>query len=151
MIIRSLLKKLVHGSQEKNIDFDKTENILPTDLKDDSPEKAIIEFINLWQKNNYGYMANYIHYFSPQKKSTSIIRMREMFQNKRLLSYKIVNIEDKAPVITHVTLNLTIEFNKKIYEKEVDFRITYEGHNVVHGDKGGQWKIVKGYSDLEFL
>lgn len=68
-----------------------------------------------------------------------------------MLRYRIVTIEDQAPVITHVTLELNIEYEKTIFIKTIEFRMLYEGNNVIHGDKGGQWKLVNGYYDIELL
>ncbi len=147
-------KKRIEKWQARDIkiDFEKTKNILSTDLKKFSPERAIIEFVNLWQKDNYGHMANYIYSISKSEQKSSIIKtMRRIFEHKKLLDYKIIKIEDKAPVITHVTLELTIEYENNIIIKTVEFRMIYEGDKVINGDEGGQWKLINGYCDLEFL
>ena len=139
-------------ARDITIDFNKTKNILPTDLKEFSPERAIIEFVNLWQKNNYGYMANYIYSISKSESKSDVIRnIKKIFEHKKLLDYKIVKIEDKAPIITHISLELVIEYKSSIFTKIIEFRMIYEGDNVLNGDKGGQWRLVNGYYDLEFL
>lgn len=136
-------------ARDIQIHSNETKNISPTELKQFSPERAIIEFVNLWQKKNYGYMANYI--YSREQKSDVIKTMRRIFEHKTLLDYKIIKIEDKAPVITHVTLELTVECKNNITTKTIEFRMIYEGNQVINGDEGGQWKLVNGYNDIEFL
>lgn len=138
-------------ARDISIHQENTKNISVSSLSEHSPERALVEFIDLWHKTNYGYMADYIYFDSKFEPKSNIIKtMRRIFENKNLLEYCIVKIEDKAPVISHVTLSVLIEYNQKHYNKEIEFRMIYEGDNVIHGDEGGKWKLVNGYYQIEF-
>lgn len=139
-------------ARQINIGLINTENITSTTLPDWSPEKSVIEFLELWQKGNYGFMADLIH-FNPnyESKTTVIKTTRRIFAHKKLLNYRIINIEDKAPVISEVYIDVIIEYDNQKFQKQLKFRMIYEGEKIIHGDKGGQWKIVTGYYELEYL
>jgi len=134
------------------LDIEQMKNVSTASLSEYSPEKALIEFIELWKKSNYGFMANFIC-FDPkyEPKSNVIKTLRRIFDHKNILDYSIVSIEDKAPIISHITLSMLIEHDKNKYSKEIEFRMIYEGDNVIHGDKGGQWKLVNGYHHIEYM
>ena len=128
------------------------ENISSTDLPDWSPEKSVVEFFELWQKKNYGFMADRTWYnqkFEPRK--NKIAEIKNIVNNKSLLKYRIFNTVDEAPVISEVYIDLSIEYSGQQFEKQIKFRMIYEGENVVHGDEGGEWKMINGYYDIEYL
>jgi len=115
------------------------ESISSTDLPDWSPEKSVVEFFELWQKRNYGFMADRTWYnqeFEPRK--NKILEIKNIVNNKSLLKYRIVNTVDESPVISEVYIDLTIEHSGQQFEKQIKFRMIYEGENVVHGDEGGE-------------
>ena len=100
-----------------------------------------------------GFMANHIHcnpsYSS--RKARIVEDIRRVFEHKKLLNYRITNIEDKAPVISEVYVDITVEYNNQQFHTKQKYRMKYEGENIIHGDEGGEWKIVNGYHELEYI
>ena len=128
------------------------ENLNSTDLPKLSPEKKVVEFLELWKKKNYGFMADCTWYnqkFEPRK--NKIAEIKSIVNNKSLLNYRIVNTMDEAPVISEIYIDMGINYNGQKFDKQIKFRMIYEGESVIHGDEGGEWKIINGYYDIGFL
>lgn len=138
--------------REINVCAISIKNISSDFLSDLSPEKKVVEFFELWQRKNYGFMADRTWYDPKyESKSARIKDMRKIFENKKPLEYKIVDVKDIAPIISEIYTDVTIEYNEQQFQKQLKFRMIYEGENIIHGDAGGQWTIVNGHFELEYL
>jgi len=105
------------------------------------PEGVAIEFLNLWIKRNYGFMAKlYSKHFHPDAKK-KIIEVREDFEHYPIDSFKILNIVDESPGISEIN----IEVKTGIDILNYTFRLLYEGSNNIAKPRnlaGGNWKIA---------
>ena len=102
-----------------------------SDYEDSTPEIEAIRFAIYWQKKNYGNIARQIHQFSKNKEQipTEAKRMREILSNKILHDYSLKKIEDKAPAISEVTLNVEFECETELKNKDITLRFICEGEN----------------------
>jgi len=117
------------------------------DYKDYSPEQEAIRFTEYWERNNYGAIAKQIHQFVkiPVNTNHDAKRVRNIFQGKKLIDYKIINVTDYAPSISEVSMIFLIEHEDKQYNTQVTLRLIYEGADrklLVFGDREGQWKCI---------
>lgn len=105
------------------------------------PESVVIEFLNLWVKKNYGYMARlYSKHFNPDL-NKKILEVREQFEHYPINSFKILNIDDEGPGISEI--NIEVKTGSDILN--YDFRLLYEDNNNIAKPRnlaGGNWKIA---------
>jgi hypothetical protein len=137
-----------------NIDYPETG--CSNDYSLDSPEKTVVLFLEYWTKKNYGKMAELTTNFWSRDSSIKKVagRIREIFEDKRLLSFKISNIKDESPAISEIEISLSIEKKDKIICDNTIFRMIYENEKkdpILRGEKGGMWKILSGYQKIEFI
>lgn len=130
-----------------NKDIPSSGNI--NDYKKYTPERDAIKFLVNWKNKNYGEMAKQINY---SKKDINISqeagKVRKIFHDKNLNSYKINSIEDCAPAISEVIIVVTYEFENQKFETEIKFRMIYKnenGESMIFGQEGGQWKFIDNF------
>lgn len=149
-------KKLLDDVSKKIEDWKPRDLVIGSDLnekgasidyKDYSPEQEAMRFAEYWEKNNYGAIAKQIHQFAkvPVNTNHDAKRIRNIFQGKKLIDYKIINVTDCAPSISEVSMIFLIEHKDQQYNRQVTLRLIYEGADrelLVLGDKEGQWKFI---------
>lgn len=131
------------------IDKDIPSNSGLDEYQNNTPEKDAVKFLINWKNKNYGGIARQINYF---KKEVNIGqeagRVRKAFDKKNLKEYKIISIEDCAPAITELMINVKFEFEQKDFETEIKLRMIYQnenGENLVFGQEGGEWKFIDSF------
>lgn len=90
-----------------------------TEFPDGTPEQKMVEFLNYWLKNNYGYMANC---FAPilQMKPVDV---RNNFQSTKLREYRIFRITDVTPFITDIEVRIRSKRNDDEITSLYEFRL----------------------------
>ena len=71
--------------------------------------------------------------------------MREILNNKILVDYSLKKIEDKAPAISEVTLNVEFECETELKNKDITLRFICEGENgrpSMFGDSDCKWQFI---------
>ncbi len=112
------------------------------DIPKRTPEYIAKQFLSLWVKKNYGYMAKlyWAQYFPNSK---PIIReIRNQFSVWPLTSYHIQSIEDEAPGISEIIVDGILEDNKVAHFK---MRMLYEGEDGFAKPRdidSGNWKLA---------
>ncbi|MDD3035126.1 MAG: hypothetical protein PHT25_11085 [Bacteroidales bacterium] len=102
-------------------------------------------------------MNKQLHHFSkePLNDKNEAGTIRKVFEGKRLTDYKIIKVVDCSPVITEVSLDLSIEYENMQYSKQISLRFIYQGLNneiLVFGDTGGQWRFIDMlFNQIEYL
>ncbi|MGD2158112.1 MAG: hypothetical protein PVG14_06535 [Anaerolineales bacterium] len=85
-----------------------------------TPEHRFVEFLNYWLKNNYGYMAKC---YAPMLKMEPF-DVRESFQNKKLLEYELIQINDITSFITDIQVKVKLKNNGGSSTSIYEFRIS---------------------------
>ena len=90
------------------------------DYEENSPERKMMEFCELWQEKNYGYLA--ARAFSPFmcKKPGEV---RKQFSSMELLEYRLTGIHDILPTIEDIDVWLKLIRNNHEVELEYTFRL----------------------------
>lgn len=107
-----------------------------------SPESVAIEFLNLWVKRNYGYIAKlYSKHFNPDL-NKRILEIREQFEYHPIDSFKILNIIDISPGMSEIEIEV-----RKVNSENFKYiiRLLYEDSNNIAKPRsmaGGNWKIL---------
>ena len=121
-----------------------------------SPERTLVEFLTYLKKSNYGKMAQCTTKLCPSTDSVGKIakEVREIFQQKQMTNFKIINIRDEAPAISEIDTALTFELNSNEVIHNHTFRLIYqddECNSYVRGHDKGMWKILWNFYPIEFV
>ncbi|UHG92951.1 hypothetical protein [Spirosoma oryzicola] len=121
-----------------------------------SPERALVEFIELWKKKNYGGMALSIYKSDYYTKGQMAGRINKTFKEKDLISFKIISINDvsSCTVDIETIVNVSHKLNQP-NEYTVKFRLLYCNKEstelIVNTKKEGQWKIVEDFYIIKMI
>ena len=128
----------------------------PSDYEDGSPEKALVEFFEYWQNNNFGKIAQMLDKFTLEKFTLKHLAgklRREFFNQKKLESYKILAVNDEKPFgYSEITTELTIKNKDDIIKKEITFKLTYEneeGKSEIWTMHNGRWRFIDCFSEIK--
>lgn len=144
-------RKLLDSWQKREIVINKDipSNGSLSDYNDLTPEKDAVQFLKNWENKNYGGIAKQISYFKNEVNiGKEARRVRKIFDKKNLKGFEIISIEDCAPAITEVMINVNYEFEQKVFETEIKLRMIYQnekGENLVFGQDGGQWNFIDSF------
>lgn len=118
----------------------------------DTPEKAVVKFIEYLQSKNYGYMSKMMN--SRNKKDTPA-ELRKNFSKYTVNSFKINEVIDCSPSITEVMIILNVSVSSNIIiNKKVTFRMIFEnelGNACIRDVEAGEWKIIYGHEQISVL
>jgi len=154
-IRKNLLKEWKAKELKVNEDF--PESGESAEYQERSPERALVEFFEYWSKDNFGKIAQMLDHQSLKEKPINSIAgelRRDIFNNKEIKGYKILNIVDEASAISEITVNLTIQKENKDISREITFRMIYENDNGeidIREMNNGSWKFIRGYNEIEDL
>jgi hypothetical protein len=128
-----------------------------SEYEEDTPEKAVMQLLAYIAVRNYGKLAMKLEF---NRKYDSVKKMagklREVFEGKKLVDYKLVNVYDNASAVSEVETEL-------IFEREEDgkqvtdhrtFRLMYEdedGNPVPRGYKQAEWKVTFDFRNIEYI
>lgn len=128
-----------------------------SDYENDTPEKMIVEFFENWQKNKFGKIVEKL----PRRKLDLYTfnelagkLRRNIFNDKKLISYKLKKITDENIIITTIDAELKIEKNNKIITKTINFRIMYENDERKLSYRtlnDGDWRFVYCFPEIKIL
>ncbi|MBN1881229.1 MAG: hypothetical protein JW885_03565 [Deltaproteobacteria bacterium] len=110
-----------------------------------TPEKRLSEFMEYWAKKNYGKMSEIMDPLFCESSSKMAGVIRSQFKEKSLIKYKLLDIEDKAPVFTEITALVTVEENDISSEKRFSAKMIHlddNGDTALRDNFYGKWKIV---------
>ncbi|QDK79553.1 hypothetical protein EXU85_13445 [Spirosoma sp. KCTC 42546] len=157
--------RAIHHSLQEVIEMDSFKRIpllmgidipttgTPDDYPPNSPEEALVEFIELWKAKKYGPMAEYIYLSSYLTKTKMAGRLRQTFTGKQPHHFSLIEVQDlsscKCDIKTIVGLAHKSDFP---IDYTVTFRLLYCELNstelVVNPAKEGRWKIVDSFSTI---
>jgi hypothetical protein len=128
-----------------------------SEYEEDTPEKAVMQLLAYVEVKNYGKLAMMLefnrHYDSVKKLAG---KLREVFEGKKLVDYRLVNVYDNASAISEIEAEL-------IFEREEDgkqatdhrtFRLMYQdedGNPIPRGYKDAEWKFIFDFRSIEYI
>ncbi|WP_339996772.1 hypothetical protein [Priestia aryabhattai] len=119
-----------------------------SDYEEDTPERTVISFLNYLLKKNYGNMAMLLSKHWNKGKTIGVLagEVREIFERKTLIDYKLVSVKDTGCAITEVELWTKFKRDDDtVFEHENKLRLSYEdkdGKTVARGYKKADWRIM---------
>jgi len=118
------------------------------DYEHGSPERALVEFIDLWRVRNYGHMARYLSQlnFVETRVNTIPLRVRAIYDDKTLQSFQFLALDDRGSgMMTARTLVRYTSSSGEMIEQAFTFRLINEddeGHLAPRGKPGTTWKLI---------
>jgi hypothetical protein len=113
----------------------------PEDYAASTPERKIVEFLNYWLKENYGYMAKcYAPIVRPRP-----VEVRDRFEHKQLLEFKLLDVDEVTPAVADVKAELRLRMNDEVSGSVYQFRLAAsdeEGELVHIGSEDTVWGIT---------
>ena len=101
----------------------------------------INDFINGWKEHNINTISNLLKNAIRTKQIKSYCK--SLFLNKKLVSYKYIDIHEKSCVITNVQLEVIWNENDKDRIETLEIVLKYEGeYNAIPSKNNGNWVIV---------
>lgn len=124
----------------------------PSMLPIGTPERAVAEFLDNWCKRRYGLLAETLQYFTETPKGIKAGRAKEDFGRNVPISFVITSVDDHAPAMSRVIVDLIFNSQSKEIKKESSVSVGYEDSDknpLLRGEPGGCWKIVQNsFSDI---
>ena len=112
------------------------------------PESAMVDFLLAWKAGNYGRMVEMTHHYYQMPINQRAGEIRELMQGVRLTDAVITRIEDIAPAVTEIAVDLTLRSNDHDFLNSFIFRLICQnrsGGAAVYGDEGATWLIRPDY------
>ena len=117
-------------------------------LDADEPEAAIVELLRAWKARNYGRMGKMTIDHDQRPINHRAGEIRRLLEGVTLIEATITRIEDNAPAVTEITVDLEFRSNDQEFVKTFVFRMICHdrtGGAVIHGDEGAYWLVRPEY------
>lgn len=116
----------------------------PSVYDEGTPERALVDFLHYWKRNNYGYMA---HLSAKKYEDLRKLpgKVREHYKEKKLISFELMEVNDEAAAISVISTKLIYEQDGVVREQIMGFRLLNEdtqGDPVYRGKIGSSWTIL---------
>lgn len=115
-------------------------------LPENTPEHAVATFINYWNNKKFGPMSNILSYFKNYSSGKKAGLTRENFEKHTPISFKILDVKDTTPALSHVITELHIKAEDQTQTFQISIYTEYqdsEGDLEVRSIPNGQWKIIQ--------
>ncbi len=123
----------------------------PETYEQNSPEQKLVEYLTYWRKQNYGKMA--------QCEAITVLRLhksinalagelREYYDQRTLQSFTLLAVDDPAPALTTIRVQLSCEEYGKRSEHTVEYRLLYESETdkaLIRGASESRWGVFGPY------
>lgn len=113
-----------------------------------SPEQRVCEFFEYYRKGNYGKMAGILSDLSNPSVGKEAGYVRDLLGNIKCIDYLLTGVDDKAPAVSEVSIQVTLELLTGIQKViQVRSRLIYQAarnsKNVMcRSEAGGKWFIL---------
>ena len=120
-----------------------------------SPEEAVFIFIHNWRNKNYGELSRQLlDYSNNLTKGKKIYHTKKQFSRSLPLSFNIISVDDEAPAISNVLVELCFKAENSLIAHTVNFRLVFHDSSnnaLCRGAPSGSWKIVQNSFIPHFL
>ncbi|WP_061309855.1 hypothetical protein [Clostridium botulinum] len=109
--------------------------------------QKVLKIFEYWSKKNYGQLSKILDKMFDYEKSQGLRPKlcRELFKNKELISYRLIEVEERAISLRRVLVEAKWESNNKTFIEDLEFGIVYQGEGdkpLLPNEKDGEWVIV---------
>ncbi|AUN09685.1 hypothetical protein RSJ21_04355 [Clostridium botulinum] len=109
--------------------------------------QKVLKIFEYWNKKNYGQLSKILDKMFNYEKSKGLRPKlcRELFQNKELISYRLIEVEERAISLRRVLVEAKWESNNKTFIEDLEFGLVYQDErdkSLLSNEKDGEWVIV---------
>ncbi len=108
--------------------------------------QVIIEMLKYWKEKNYGNLSIKLkRIFRNINSKSRAGECKKLFSNKELLSYKIIEVEERAAALSRILVSVQFKKEDNIVYAVLEFGCVYEsdGESIaVPWRKNGYWEII---------
>lgn len=109
--------------------------------------QKVIEIFKYWNEKNYGKLSKVLDKMFQYEKILKLRpkRCRELFENKELISYRLIEVEDRAISLKRVLVEAEWKSNNKVIIENLEFGVVYQdesGNPLIPNEKAGKWVIL---------
>ena len=109
--------------------------------------QKVLKIFEYWDKKNYGQLSKILDKMFNYEKSQGLRPKlcKELFKNKELISYRLIEVEERAISLRRVLVEAKWESTNKIFIEDLEFGVVYQGEKdrpLLLNEKGGEWVIV---------
>ena len=112
-------------------------------ILENTPEKTVVLFLEYLKNHRFGLITPLLFQFKEQKMKQQTSQIAKNFKSIQIDSYKISNIEDTAPAMSKIDIEVELSEQKNI-TKCVTVYISYLDNNggaLVRDTPNGKWII----------
>ena len=119
-------------------------------LTHDLPEYVLLDFMEYWQKKQWGKMVPLLQHCLYQHPGQAALEVKNDYSKVILDDFTLLEVKDDTPAITDVKLDLSILRNE--IKHKVSVRLIYidqKGLPLLRGELNGKWSIIQnGFSSI---
>lgn len=109
--------------------------------------QKVLKIFEYWDKKNYGQLSKILNKMFNYEKSQGLRPKlcRELFQNKELKSYRLIEVEERAISLRRVLVEAKWESNNKTFIEDLEFGVVYQDERdkpLLPNGKDGKWVII---------
>lgn len=116
----------------------------PEDYPEESPERALVEFLTYWKEANYGFMAQSL--IKPKSGDCEDAgKIRREFEDWNLQSFQLKEIDDIGAARTDITVNVELKAHGRDSGGEACvtlIRLDSEGESAIRDRGKGTWTVT---------
>jgi hypothetical protein len=115
------------------------------DYQEGTPERALVEFLEVWKQKNYGEMAKRLKDISGDTVSKRAGYVRSDYEMTHVQDFEIKGVMDIAAAVSEITIVIEYERDGIIDSKEISARMICEDANgdpAIRGDSCVEWKVI---------
>ncbi|KDB58604.1 hypothetical protein AZ16_1395 [Bordetella bronchiseptica B18-5 (C3)] len=119
---------------------------LSSSLLESSPECMVAEFMENWRLGRFAPLADSFSHTYDMAMGKKAGEARQDFGKYKVVSFQIVDVEDRTPAYSTVTIRATFSTEDDIFEEELKVSAGYQdkkGLPMCRLESGGKWTLVQ--------
>jgi len=115
-------------------------------LPDNSPERAVAEFMENWKLGRFAPLANALCHTYDMAKGKKAAEAKRDFGGYQVISFQIIGVEDTTAAFSTVNIKATFNAEDESFEEELKVSTAYQdekGLLMCRLESGGKWTVVQ--------
>lgn len=121
------------------------DGLLPS-LPENSPERMVARFMENWRLGRFAPLADVLSHTYDMAMGKKAGEAKQDFGKYKVVSFQIVDVEDRTPAYSTVTIRATFSAENDAFEEELKVSAGYQdgkGLPMCRLESGGKWTLVQ--------
>ncbi|CAB3852325.1 hypothetical protein LMG26684_02143 [Achromobacter mucicolens] len=131
--------------REKDFVYLPCDGLLPS-LPENSPERMVAEFMENWRLGRFAPLADSLSHTHDMAMGKKAGEAKQDFGKYKVVSFQIVDVEDRTPAYSTVTIRARFSAENDVFEEELKVSAGYQdgkGLLMCRLESGGKWSLVQ--------